>query len=123
LIARYPNVVVYARKKTGTPETLYALFQGLLPPDVGFYGFNLPIETVPLATALLDWEFVIQERPGELRFANPDDLEGNNLEVLPTDGAAQFVYTKDNRGHLFALKTIRRPTRVVIDGSDLVTSA
>ena len=122
LIARYPNVVVYARSKTDSNvEPLYTLFQGLLPPDIGFYGFDIP-SSGGLAEALAGWEFVIQERPGELRFAKPDDLAAGHLELLPATNP-RYLYTTDNRGHSFALNTIRRPTRVVIDGSDLVTSA
>jgi len=124
LIARYPNVVVYARQKNqgATPtEPLYTVFQGRLPPDVGFYGFNLPTgSSGSLASELAKWEFVIQERPGELRFAKPDDMA--DLELIPASGDPQYLYATNSSGHSFAVNTTRRPTRVVIDGSDLVTS-
>jgi hypothetical protein len=121
LIVRYPNIVVYARKKVGSSEpNLYSLFHGLLPPDIGFYGFDMPAGLASLG----DWEFVIQERPGELRFAKPTNLTSDlPLELVTLSTGLQYLYSTASSGQSFATSTIRRPTRIVIDGSDLVTSA
>jgi hypothetical protein len=89
LLKKYPNTVIYAQKAkfvTGSdhskdPRTLvsveddanakrYAVFSAKIEPDIHFFGFNLSAEEARGDRNTNDpgWFFVIQERPGEIRF-------------------------------------------------------
>jgi hypothetical protein len=95
LIKKYPNVIVYAQKvvdtaqgRTLTGEQRHPVFYALLKPDVAFYGFNL---TVAEVRGDPDWYFVLQEQPGEPKFAE----EGADLATQTFTSPANF-FTRDD---------------------------
>jgi hypothetical protein len=114
LLARYPNLLVYAAKaklrssagnvtEPGDREPddtneKQPLFAGTLKPDVSFFAFDIPEADVKANAAKKDagWYFVLQEQPSETRFnfntevaatvASWADLAWNDLKNAPTDG-------------------------------------
>jgi len=86
LFKKYPNTVIYAQKakfKTGSNpkfdprglvdnEKLYPVFSAEIEPDIHFFGFNL--DAIEARGDRMSsppepgWFFIIQERPGEIRF-------------------------------------------------------
>jgi len=75
LIRKYPNVIVYALQldtSTGqlTGRQEHPIFYALLEPDVAFYGFQL---TEAEVRAEPRWYFVLQEQPGDPKFADETD--------------------------------------------------
>jgi hypothetical protein len=95
LIQKYPNVVVYAQKvqdtaagRTLSGEQRHPVFYALLKPDVAFYGFNLTVDEVRNNR---DWYFVLQEQPGEPKFAE----EGADLAAQTFTTPANFFIRDD----------------------------
>lgn len=81
LLKRFPDTVIYAQKAKFTssnhnlPRTLdtelkFPLFSARVEPDITFIGFDLTKEVAKGDRGNGDpgWFFVIQERPGEIRF-------------------------------------------------------
>jgi hypothetical protein len=118
LIQKYPNVIVYAQRLDAATQTLigeqeHPIFYALLEPDTAFYGFQLTATEIREDPS---WYFVLQEQPGEPKFA--DEL---------TDRGAQ-KYTPDptpfaNSAGLFAQATILQPFRLGIRGISLLPPA
>lgn len=97
LLRRYPNTAVYAWKKRTMPaspdpqsadhtqlakkpdgspvELQLPVFEGVIPPDITFFGFDIDKEDVA------DWCFVLEEQMSEPRF-------GFDVDV-PVQGQAQ----------------------------------
>jgi hypothetical protein len=114
LLARYPNLIVFAAKATlrstggnvtepGDREPddtneKQPLFAGTLKPDVSFFAFDILEGDVKADAATNDagWYFVLQEQPSETRFnfntdvaatvASWADLAWSDLTNEPTDG-------------------------------------
>ena len=102
LLKKFPDTIVYAQKAkfgagadvTSDPRELdtekkYPIFSATIEPDITFFGFDLVAEeargdrdTPDPADAEPGWFFIIQERPGEIRFGL--DLNG--------DGAAPATW-------------------------------
>jgi hypothetical protein len=90
LFEKYPNTVVYARRAAFTSDTaaprvlsdpahpantLYPAFQGELEPNIALFGFALDTETARGSRPLdPGWFFVLQERPGQVRFGLDEPL-------------------------------------------------
>jgi len=64
------------------------VFYALLKPDVAFYGFDLTVEEVRNNP---DWYFVLQEQPGEPKFAE----EGADLATQTFTTPSNF-FTRDD---------------------------
>lgn len=95
LIQKYPNVIVYAQKvkdtadgRTLSGEQRHPVFYALLKPDVAFYGFDLTVDDVRNNP---DWYFVLQEQPGEPKFAE----EGADLATQAFTTPSNF-FTRDD---------------------------
>jgi hypothetical protein len=95
LIKKYPNVIVYAQQVQNTTQgrTLsgqqrHPVFYALLKPDVAFYGFDLTVEEVRNNP---DWYFVLQEQPGEPKFAE----EGADLTTQTFTTPSNFFIRDD----------------------------
>jgi len=130
LIQKYPNVIVYAQRVqgTGSAETLtgeqrHPVFYAFLKPDVAFYGFDLTIEQVRGDPS---WFFVLQEQPGEPKFAE----EGANLAVQKFTTPGQFfvrddltnapVATAATSASQLAKATFLEPFRLGIQGTAML---
>jgi len=131
LIQKYPNVIVYAQKSvgTGTNQTLtgpqtHPVFYALLKPDIAFYGFPLTIKDIQNDPS---WFFVLQEQPGEPKFAeegadrttpgftNPGAialLDDANDPIVPP-----AIATSASQ---FAGKTFQEPFRLGIQGTAML---
>lgn len=83
LLKKYPDTVIYAQKakfKAGSNHAvdprelgvgkIYPVFSAEIKPDIHFFGFDLDAETArgDRNTSEPGWFFIIQERPGEIRF-------------------------------------------------------
>jgi hypothetical protein len=125
VIARYPNVVVYACKALGADlddgSQRYPSFQGVLAGDVAYYGFDLDDTFFDGAirgdSTSPGWFFVLQEHPAEPRFnhsttdtpnANPGDYPDPSTGD-PPNVAAQV-----------ASRAYDLPLRVAFRGRDLL---
>jgi hypothetical protein len=103
LLKKYPDTVIYAQKAkfvagsdhSKDPRDLvkvtddanakrYPVFSAKIEPDIHFFGFNLDAEETrgDRDTSKPGWFFVIQERPGEIRFGV--DIAGSASEPLTT---------------------------------------
>lgn len=167
LMVRYPSATVYAAVATwnGTvrepavlpaaadtdPAALsqcerYPLFHGGLPPDVGFYGFDLAPDVMRGSDSPSDgkpgWFFVVQQQPTEPRFGlnetNPELPTGDWGDISWLDvhlDSAQYVrvapgYPKPTKATLvwdetitsaaLAVITLQNPFRIAIHASDLL---
>jgi hypothetical protein len=86
LIQRYPNVIVYLQRRNAaanrlTGEQRHPVFYGLLQPDIAFYGFDITVDELRNDTSVNDWYFVVQEQPGDPKFAD---------ETVPHDGTVRY---------------------------------
>jgi hypothetical protein len=112
LIRRYPNLLVYAANEaavqsSGQPQgETHPIFSGQLGADVAFYGFELSNSQ---ARSLF---FVLQEQPGEPRFAL------GNLQ--PSDDYADPAKLAVATAAELAAKTWQQPIRVAIPGALLL---
>jgi hypothetical protein len=131
LIQKYPNVIVYAQKVTGPAnnrtlagEQRHPVFYALLKPDVAFYGFDLTVDDVRNDPS---WYFVLQEQPGEPKFAE----EGADLATkIFTDPAAIVLRSDTNNQPLppvaatsasqLAATTFLEPFRLGIQGTAML---
>lgn len=77
LVRKYPNVVVYAQRRDAVSNRLTGtqnrpVFQARIEPDIAFYGFNL---TVAQIQSDEDLYFVLQEHPGDPKFADEKTVD------------------------------------------------
>jgi hypothetical protein len=146
LLRRYPTAVIYAVKAlTPNPpdgtrfpspdpkDEVHPSFRGSLPPDVSFFGFDLPVDAViggsattssPVSSA--GYFIVIQEQPTEPRFGldvgtAPANATHLQLSAGPPTGAGQngLVWGR-NAAHMAAI-TRQQPVRILIHASQLVS--
>jgi hypothetical protein len=115
VIRKYPNVIVYAQQLdpvthelTGRQE--HPIFYALLDPDIAFYGFSLTAEDI---RADERWYFVLQEQPGEPKFADPIN------DSLTTPHTPDPTALGSSAG-LFAERTFLQPFRLGIQGSSML---
>jgi hypothetical protein len=86
LIQKYPNVIVYMQRRNAaanrlTGEQKHPVFYALLQPDIAFYGFDITVDEIRNDTSTDDWYFVLQEQPGDPKFADED---------VPHDGTVLY---------------------------------
>jgi hypothetical protein len=117
LIQKYPNVIVYIQQReqsTGrlTGKQRHPIFYALLAPDTAFYGFDITAEQVRDDPSLY---FVLQEQPGEPKFADEDTNRDNDKYTNP----ASPVNRGTNAG-LVAQNTFHQPFRLGIQGTTLL---
>lgn len=114
LIQKYPNVIVYAQRRSSdghlTGEQIHPVFYALLKPDIAFYGFEMTADDVRADPSLY---FVLQEQPGEPKFADEDtNRAANKYTTSPESfGATAGV---------FAQETFLQPFRLGIQGTTLL---
>lgn len=128
LLKKYPDTVIYAQRAKFKPgsdhsqdpraldtEKKYPVFSAEIKPDIHFFGFNLDSDEArgDRDTSDPGWFFIIQERPGEIRFgldipgsssrpATWNDLNQNNaafngLHLNADDNAMTTLsFTVDN---------------------------
>src|SRR5690606_10816640 len=121
LIQKYPNVIVYAQTvEPGTPEPtltgeqIHPIFDGLLAPDVAFYGFEL---TADMLRDNPNLYFVLQEQPGEPKFADEMTNAGGGT-AKHTSSASLSVF--GSSAGVVAQETFLLPFRLGIQGSALL---
>lgn len=126
LLRRYPNTAVYAWKKRTTPTNPNAdppditrlmkgadglppagaiqrpVFQGVIPPDITFFGFDIDKEDVD------EWCFVLEEQMTEPRF-------GFDVEV-PVPGQPQGSKPLQRGALKQALLTMATPGNALLAG-------
>jgi hypothetical protein len=114
LIKHYPNLIVYAVEAKPSSEgpgltgnEAHPVFYGLLKPDVAFYGFELTRDQV---VGDPGWYFILQEQPGEPRFA--DTTGATKIAVFPESDFAG--------ASAVAVATYEVPFRLGIHGSTLL---
>ena len=119
LLQKYPNVIVYAQRinEQGTSlsgeDPTYPIFDAMIGGDTAFYGFDLTEAQVRADTR---WYFVLEEQPGEPKFADEDTAR----ETHP--------YTPNPAGMgsssgLFAQETFLKPFRLGIQAVALLPPA
>jgi hypothetical protein len=107
LLRRYPNAVIYATRKGPPLEERMPIFSGALPPDVRFFGFDIP------AAAITDWSIVIQEQPTEPRFGVDVAMDrAGKTHLAPNDANAAKV----------ARRVRRMPVRVTMTAASLLSA-
>ncbi|HRF66821.1 MAG TPA: hypothetical protein PK850_12750 [Ignavibacteria bacterium] len=96
LLKKYPNTVIYlAQQKDNHTfhNELYPIFGAKVEPDIFFMGFDKTKDEIKGASK--EWFFIIQERPGEVRFGldvgkniknirinlSPDTLSWDNVST------------------------------------------
>jgi hypothetical protein len=130
LIQKYPNVIVYAQKAqagsggmTLIGEQRHPVFYALCKPDTAFYGFDLTAEEIRDDD---DWYFVLQEQPGEPKFAE----EGADLVTQTFTSPSSFFIRDDDTNEpiatsaasaaQFAHETFLLPFRLGIQGTAML---
>ena len=90
LLKQYPNAIVYLAKKNaaGKPDyssQVFPVFEGQLPPDVGFLGF-------PIADAQANQYFIVFEEPmADIRYGL-DANKGNGWQNAGWDAINEGAY-------------------------------
>lgn len=118
LIQKYPNVIVYAQQIDAAGQSLtgpqrFPIFDALITPDVAFYGFDLTAEDLRDDDR---WYFVLQEQPGEPKFADERPVtDGRNHTIDPTAFGSS--------AGLIAEGTFLQPFRLGIQGKVLLPPA
>jgi hypothetical protein len=107
LLRRYPNAAVYATRKGPPLEERMPMFSGALPPDVRFFGFDIP------AAAITDWSIVIQEQPTEPRFG---------VDVGTDRAGATHLAPNDANAAKVARRVRRMPVRVTMTAASLLSA-
>jgi hypothetical protein len=131
LIQKYPNVIVYAQKVQGsgdsrtlTGEQRHPVFYALLSPDVAFYGFDLTIDDVRNDPS---WFFVLQEQPGEPKFA--EEGADRTTKTFTDPSSIVLLSDTDNQplppvaassGSRLAATTFQEPFRLGIQGTSML---
>ena len=83
------------------------MFSGALPPDVRFFGFDIP------AAAIIDWSIVIQEQPTEPRFG---------VDVGTDRASATHLAPNDANAAKVARRVRRMPVRVTMTAASLLSA-
>ena len=117
LIQKYPNVIVYLQKRDPVSGRLtgvqrHPIFYALLQPDTAFYGFDITAADVRGDPSLY---FVLQEQPGEPKFADEVTDRIANRYSSPTTP----VDLGSNAGTV-AERTFHQPFRLGIQGAALL---
>jgi hypothetical protein len=136
LLRRYPNAVIYATKAvlTGSArapsadpgDEVFPAFQGSLPPDVAFFGFDLTIPTVVGDTTAPGYYVVIQEHAAEPKFGLDVGLAPAGVSYLSALAAPPAGVTLNglewgrNSAHMAGIVR-RKPVRLAIHASQLVS--
>jgi hypothetical protein len=107
LLRRYPNAAVYATRKGPPLEERMPIFSGALPPDVRFFGFDIPAATIA------DWSIVIQEQPTEPRFG---------VDVGTDRAGATHLAPNDANAAKVARRVRRMPVRVAMTAASLLSA-
>jgi hypothetical protein len=117
LLKKFPDTIIYAQQarfKAGSnhltdPRELdtaieYPIFSARVEPDINFFGFNLTADQArgDRETSDPGWFFIIQERPGEIRFgvdvggssAAPNTWNDLNQNNAPFSGL--YLNASDN---------------------------
>jgi hypothetical protein len=121
LIRKYPNVIVYLQRRDPTIDRLvgeqkHPVFTAFLNPDIAFYGFDVTVEDIRDDTSSNDWYFVLQEQPGDPKFAHPDAPHDGSLTY--SDPAALGATAAD-----IAQFTFREPFRIGFAAKSLLPQA
>ena len=120
LIQKYPNVIVYAQRINPAGTSLsgedprYPIFDAMIGGDTAFYGFDLTEADIRNDTR---WYFVLQEQPGEPKFADEETTPRQDHPY--TENPASF----GTSAGLFAKDTFLRPFRLGIQGIALLPPA
>ena len=139
LLRRYPSALIYATRairvdgmrlpSTDETQEAHPIFRGALPPDVNFFGFDIPVKQM-LGTGNDDGYFiVIQEQPGEPRFgldiaaeAGTAAASGGHLRVdagLPAGVEPNGLQWGRNGAHIAGILR-QQPVRVAIHASQFL---
>jgi hypothetical protein len=111
LIQKYPNVIVYIQERQGdklSGPQRHPVFYALLKPDIALYGFDLTPDDV---RSNLNLYFVLQEQPGEPKFAD-ENTPRQNKYTSPGDFATS--------AGPFAQATFHQPFRLGIQGISML---
>jgi hypothetical protein len=114
-------------------DEVHPSFRGSMPPDVSFFGFDLPVDAVIGASSTgasrvssAGYYIVIQEQPTEPRFGldvGTAPANATHLQVSAGQpaGTAQngFVWGR-NSAHMAAI-TRQQPVRILIHASQLMS--
>jgi hypothetical protein len=140
LLRRYPTALIYAARAilvngVRTPSTNEAdesvpVFRGTLPPDVSFFGFDIPIKNmIGVPGGKNEGYFIIiQEQPGEPRFGLDVDTPvgaGTHLRVgagAPPGVPLGSLQWGRNSAHMAGI-TRQQPVRVAIHASQFLPTA
>ena len=137
LLRRYPSALIYATRairvdgvrqpSIDEAQEAYPMFRGALPPDVNFFGFDIPIKRM-LGGGNDDGYFiVIQEQPGEPRFGldvGTDTGPGEHLRVsagVPAGIESNGLQWGRNGAHVAGILR-QQPVRVAIHASQFLLS-
>ena len=135
LLKKFPDTVIYAQEakfKAGSnhatdPRELdvnkeYPVFSARIEPDIHFFGFNLTADQArgDRNTSKPGWFFIIQERPGEIRFgldiagdpstpASWNDLNQSNAPIAGShlDATNDGVTTSPVSGNKINNKSVK----------------
>ena len=138
LLRRYPSAMVYAAKAVDVDgvrmpsidpaQEAMPVFRGAMPPDVSFFGFDIPVATMLGGDGDMGYFVVIQEQPGEPRFGLDEDTprgEATHLRVaagvppgLPLGG----LEWGRNAAHMAGIVR-QQPVRVGIHASRFLRKA
>ena len=105
LLRRYPDAIVYAAR---AGEEKRPIFTGGFAPDIRYFGFDID------ATAIGDWNIVIQEHPSAPRFG---------IEVGTDTGAATHVAPAGADAALTAQAVRQLPVKITIPATVLMRPA
>jgi hypothetical protein len=111
LIQKYPNVIVYVQERQGnrlSGNQTHPLFYALLKPDIALYGFDLTPDQVRNNENLY---FVLQEQPGEPKFAD---------EQTPRESKYTSPGSIAASAGPFAQATFHQPFRLGIQGISML---
>jgi hypothetical protein len=117
LIQKYPNVIVYAQQVNAartslTGEQRFPIFDARIDPDVAFFGFDLTAQQVRDNDR---WYFVLQEQPGEPKFADEETDRTDENQKYTTD-----LGPFGNSAGVLAEQTFLQPFRLGIQASVLL---
>ncbi len=123
LIRKYPNVIVYAQRLDATTQTLvgkqeHPIFYAMLEPDVAFYGFQLTEQEVRTDPR---WYFVLQEQPGEPKFAD-ETAYGVQPKTTPDPTVVNNSAGSTSAG-LVAERAFLQPFRLGIQATTLLPTS
>lgn len=135
LLRRYPSALIYAAKaikrdgvrvpSSDEADEAHPMFRGALPPDVNFFGFDIPVKRMVGSDSDEGYFIVIQEQPGEPRFGLDVGTPvgaGTHLRVgagLPAGVEANGLLWGRNGAHVAGILR-QQPMRVAIHASQFL---